>query len=237
MVSLYRSGYLDQIGDFRNGLTTLWHLQRQGRSLWRLVGSLVRLAVELGLHHDPFVQGKTFTTLECEQRVRLWAIVMVHDRGTSLLLGRPLAIPPEDSNTPSPDRESTDFSEHFAYSSPIADIQADIINSLYRPTKISADVIWKHATRIIKLIGEFQQSLPHTYKTYFSGTALWTDEERRQLVSEITEAQGLTLLKLGIARILLLRVVFSAKELSYERRSKALEDGKVRFTPKSLTMT
>jgi len=34
----------------------------------------------------------------------------------------------------------------------------------------------------------------------------------------------LTILKLGIARILLLRALFSSKELSFERRSKALDD-------------
>ncbi|KIJ52649.1 hypothetical protein M422DRAFT_26218 [Sphaerobolus stellatus SS14] len=203
-----------------------WYLytERQGRSLWRLVGSLVRLAVELGLHHDPYVQRKTFTAAECDLRVHLWAIVMVHDRGTSLLLGRPLAIAPSDSNTPHPKRTSPDYSEHFAYSSPIADIQADVICSLYGPNKQSPDTIWKNATRIIKSINDCVASLPAHYQRYFSGTGHWSDEERRQLVSEITEDQGLTLLKIGIARILLLRALFSSKELNFERRSKALDD-------------
>ena len=44
-------------------------------------------------------------------------------------------------------------------------------------------------------------------------------------MADITEDQGLTMLKIGIARILLLRALFSAKELSFERRSKALDDG------------
>ncbi|KAF8515390.1 fungal-specific transcription factor domain-containing protein [Hysterangium stoloniferum] len=204
-----------------------WYLytERQGRSLWRLVGSVVRLAVELGLHHDPFVQRKTFTPEERELRVRLWAIAMVHDRGTSLLLGRPLAIAPAYSNTPHPKQStSSDFSEHFAYSSPIADIQGDIVVSLYGPNKQTPDAIWKHATRIIKSINDFQLSLPPHYQRYFSGTGHWSDEERRQLVADITESQGLTMLKIGIARILLLRALFSAKELSFERRSKALDD-------------
>ncbi|KAF8573662.1 hypothetical protein K439DRAFT_1374718 [Ramaria rubella] len=203
-----------------------WYLytERPGRSLWRLVGGLVRLAVELGLHHDPFVQRKTFTPEECELRVRLWAIVMLHDRGTSLLLGRPLAISPADSNTPHPARATSNFSEHFAYSSPVADIQADIINSLYGPNKQTPDVIWRHSTRIIKSISDCLASLPPHYQRYFTGTAHWTDEERRQLVADITEDQGLTMLKIGIARILLLRALFSSKELNFERRSKALDD-------------
>lgn len=184
----------------------------------------MRLAVELGLHHDPFVQRKTFSPEECELRVRLWAIVMVHDRGTSLLLGRPLAISPADSNTPHP-KSTKEFSEHFAYSLPVADIQADVINSLYGPNRQSPDIIWKHATRIIKAISDCQASLPSHYQRYYSGTAHWTDKERRQLVADITEDQGLTMLKIGIARILLLRALFSSKELSFERRSKALDDG------------
>jgi hypothetical protein len=184
----------------------------------------VRLAVELGLHHDPFVQRKTFEADEGELRVRLWAIVMMHDRGTSLLLGRPLAIAPADSNTPHP-KSTSEFSEHFGCSSPVADIQADIINSLYGPIKLSPDTTWKHATRIIKAISDCQAALPPHYQRYYSGTAHWTDEERRQLVADITEDQGLTMLKIGIARILLLRALFSYKELNFERRSKALDDG------------
>lgn len=190
---------------------------------------MVRLAVELGLHHDPYVQRKTFTAEECDLRVRLWAIVMVHDRGTSLLLGRPLAIAPTDSNTQHPDRISSDYSEHFGASGPIADIQADIIVSLYGPNKRTPDVIWKHATRIIKLISEFQASLPPEYHRIFSNTERWSPEERRKLVQEINADQGLTMLKIGIARILLLRALFSSKELSFERRSKALDDGVFSF--------
>lgn len=177
------------------------------------------------------MQRKTFTPEECELRVRLWAIVMVHDRGTSILLGRPLAIAPSESNTPHPKRNSSDYSEHFALSGPIADIQADVIVSLYGPNKQSPDVIWRHATRIIKSISDYQVSLPPKYRFYFSGTAHWSDEDRRKLVSEISEDDGLTMLKLGIARILLLRALFSSKELSFERRSKALDDGKLRNTP------
>ncbi|KAL0954762.1 hypothetical protein HGRIS_003713 [Hohenbuehelia grisea] len=202
-----------------------WYLytERQGRTLWRLVGSLVRLSIELGLHHDPTQQKETFTEAQCDLRLRLWGIVMVHDRGTSILLGRPLAISPSDSNTISPQR-ANDMSEHFYLSHPIADIQADIINSLYTPKRQSGDLIIQNAIRIIKNILEFRRSLPDKYKHYFSGTADWTLERRSQLVQEITEDQGLTLLKLGIARILLLRALFSSKDLSYVHRHKALVD-------------
>jgi hypothetical protein len=201
-------------------------MQRQGRTLWRLVGSLVRISIELGLHHDPTSQGNTFTEEECQLRIRLWAIVMVHDRGTSILLGRPLAIAPSDSNTPRPSRSKTpDFSEHFVLSSPIAEIQADIINSLYMPTRQSGDAIMRHATRIIKSFKEFKRNLPEPYRLYFGGTDDWPLEKRVKVVQDISEDQGLTLLKIGIARILLLRALFNSKELSYLQRHKALVDG------------
>ncbi|KAG6336364.1 hypothetical protein ID866_2721 [Astraeus odoratus] len=207
-----------------------WYLytERQGRSLWRLVGSLVRLAIELGLHHDPMSQGNTFNDEEAQLRIRLWGIVMVHDRGTSILLGRPLAISPSDSNTPHPSRPGkghpNDFTEHFHLSHPIAEIQADIINSLYAPSNKSVDAVMRHATRIIKSMLEFRRQLPESYRYYFGGTEDWPVERRQQLVQDITEDQGLTLLKFGIARILLLRALFSLKELDYAHRSKALID-------------
>ncbi|KAK0213872.1 fungal-specific transcription factor domain-containing protein [Armillaria fumosa] len=224
-----------------------WYLytERQGRTLWRLVGSLVRLAIELGLHHDPTTQLNPanqmnpnsqqciFSEEESQLRIRLWGIVLVHDRGTSLLLGRPLAIAPSDANTPRPSRMSSaarltglgeDFSEHFDLSHPVAEIQADIINSLYSPSRQSGDTIMRNATRIIKSMVEFRRGLPDKYKYYFSGTDEWPMERKSKLVQEITEDEGLTLLKVGISRILLLRALFSLKELTYAQRRKALVD-------------
>lgn len=211
--------------------------QRQGRTLWRLVGSLVRLAIELGLHHDPTTvvtednpDTPTFTEEECQLRIRLWAIILVHDRGTSILLGRPLAIAPSDSNTPRPSRATgNEISEHFVLSGPISEIQADIINSLYAPTRQTADSIMRHATRIIKSMYEFRRQLPESYMWYFSGTDEWSSERKTKLVQDITADEGLTLLKIGITRILLLRALFSSKELPFHSRLSALIDGKHAF--------
>ncbi|KAH9057868.1 fungal-specific transcription factor domain-containing protein [Lactarius vividus] len=205
-----------------------WYLytERQGRTLWRLVGSMVRLGIELGLNHDPTTQT-IFDESECQLRIRLWGIVLVHDRGTSLLLGRPLAIAPYDTNTPHPVRPKStrpDLSEHFLLSHPIAEIQADIINSLYSPHGQSGDAIMRHATRIVKSMVEFRRHLPEKYKRYFGGTGDWSLEEKTKLVQGITEDEGLTLLKIGIARILLLRALFSNKDLDFPQRHKALLD-------------
>ncbi|CAL1715970.1 unnamed protein product [Somion occarium] len=218
-----------------------WYLytERQGRTLWRLVGSMVRLAIELGLHHDPTnppqlsmgdpaVQpppSPQYSEEECQLRIRLWGIVLLHDRGTSILLGRPLAIAPSDSNTPRPTRgKGTEVSEHFVLSAPIAEIQADIINSLYAPMTQSADSIMRLASRIIKSMVEFRRQLPDSYRWFFSGTDEWPRDRRTKLVQDITEDQGLTLLKIGITRILLLRALFSSSAVPYPHRYRALED-------------
>ena len=190
---------------------------------------MVRLGIELGLNHDPTTQN-IFDGSECQLRIRLWGTVLVHDRGTSILLGRPLAISPNDTNTPHPVRSKSsrpDVSEHFLLSHPIAQIQADIINSLYSPHGQSADSTVRHATRIVKSLVEFRRQLPDRYKRYFGGTVDWSLEEKMKLVQEITEDEGLTLLKIGIARILLLRALFSNKDLDFSQRHKALLDGKL----------
>lgn len=176
---------------------------------------------------------QTFTEEECQLRIRLWGIVMVHDRGTSLQLGRPLAVSPADSNTPHVIRntnagEPPEFSEHFLYSFPIADIQADIINSLYAPAQKISETTTKHAKRIIRKMVEFRKQLPETYQPYFDGTEDWTVERRSKLLEQLTDDQGLTLLKLGISRILLLRALFSSEGLEYSQRYKALVDGMCR---------
>ncbi|KAJ7158908.1 fungal-specific transcription factor domain-containing protein [Mycena filopes] len=212
-----------------------WYLytERQGRTLWRLVGSLVRLSVELGLHHDPTVQTnpttkhRIFTDDECVLRINLWGIILIHDRGTSILLGRPLGIAPSDSNTPRPSRSKggrSDFSEHFELSHAVAEIQADIINSLYSPTRQKGDTLMRNATRVIKSMSEFRRSLPDKYQYYFGGTDEWDLADKTKLVQDINEDVGLTLLKVGIARLLLLRALFSSTELHYEHRHKALID-------------
>jgi hypothetical protein len=107
----------------------------------------------------------------------------------------------------------------------VADIQADIINSLYTPGHQDGDTIMRNATRIIRRILEFRKGLPERYRYYFEGTNEWPLEKKSKLVQDITENEGLTLLKIGIARILLLRALFSSKELSYAQRHKALVDG------------
>ncbi|KIY51149.1 hypothetical protein FISHEDRAFT_71439 [Fistulina hepatica ATCC 64428] len=239
-----------------------WYLytERPGRSLWRLVGSLVRQAVELGLHYDPTIQtrnnAKTFTRAECHQRIRLWAIVLLHDRGTSVLLGRPLALSPRDTNTPHPYRRglvsSTDglghspmpsdivshlpenlpFSEHFEFSAPIADIQADIVTTLYSPQRNSSTMV-REGLRILRRMDEFQKSMGPKYEHYFGGTDDWSPRKKKKFLESMSEDVGLTVLKIAIARILALRTLFANEGLPEEDRRRFLNAGKWNVTPSS----
>ena len=188
---------------------------------------MVRLGIKLGLNHDPTTQA-IFDESECQLRIHLWGIVLVQDRGTSLLLGRPLAISPNDTNTQHPmwpKSRRPDVSEHFLLSHLIAEIQVDVITSLYSPHGQSTDSTIRHAMRIMKSMSEFRRQLPERYKWYFGKTQDWSLEERMKLVQDITEDEGLTLLKLGIARVLLFRALFNNKELEYSQRHNALMDG------------
>lgn len=118
-----------------------------------------------------------------------------------------------------------ELADDFLYSTPVVEIQADIINSLYTPTWQSTDTIMRHATRIIKSMVAFRNSLPESYRALFGGTDEWPLERRAKLVEDVTAEHGLTLLKLGISRLLLLRALFSSERVEYSQRHKALEDG------------
>ena len=203
---------------------SLTGIQRHQRTLWRLVGSMVRLAIELGLHHDPRRQGSTFSPEECELRINLWWIIMIHDRGTSVLLGRPLAIAQEDFDTPAP-TTSTTVSEHFVDSKVLTDVQADIINSLYRPAPQSTEEFMHHARRILLSMTSFAKGLPLGYAPYFDGTQDWSEERKSRLARELTMDIGLSYLKYGIARLLLLRAMFTNKDIVDWVKFKALDDG------------
>jgi hypothetical protein len=162
-------------------------------------------------------------------RIRLWNIVLLHDRGTSLLLGRPLAIAPSDSNTPGPTRTSShrqpDFSHYLESSNPIAHVQADIVTTLYTPYKLQGRELFQRTMEIIARLVEARKQLGDKYKHYFEGTAGWSTEERLALVESIQLDEGLTLLKLGITRLLLMRALFRLENgVPDEIRSYALRD-------------
>ncbi|KZP00658.1 hypothetical protein CALVIDRAFT_283840 [Calocera viscosa TUFC12733] len=198
-----------------------WYLytERHGRTLWRLVGNLVRLAIELGLHHDPVDSGDTFDPDEIDDRRRLWWIVLVQDRGTSVLLGRPIGIGENDFNTKKPESEL-----NFDIGLEITHIQAQICDTLYRPGKISGEELFKFANEINTKLVKMRDTLPPEYHFYTRDTENWGDQQKMVLLANLSQEQGLTLLKYMIARIMLLRAIFTAEDISEHQRMRALRD-------------
>ncbi|KAK6984575.1 Zn(2)-C6 fungal-type domain-containing protein [Favolaschia claudopus] len=200
----------DTISSLQALILLHWYLQAE-----RLVGSLVRLSIELGLHQDPANQinpttkRRLFGEEECILRTNLWVIVLIHDRATSLVLGRPLNIVVSDFSTPRPSQSNShsDFSKHFELSHVIAEIEADIINSLHSPTHqpseaLISEALMRNAKRIFQKLSKLRGSLRSMDDT---------DE-------------GLRLLKIEVAQLHLLRALFCSPKLNYWCRHKALVD-------------
>lgn len=197
---------------------------------------MVRLGIELGLHHDPREQGETFTPEECQLRMRLWLICLIHDRDTSIIFGRPLAIQRADFNTPPPTRfipnpASGDsvalFSEHFEVGSELLHIQGDIVNSLYRPGKLTGEQVVLRAIEIERSLEQWRHKLSGPYQKLFGGSMRLDRQQKVELVlANVTPDRGITMLKYGILRMFLLRSVFNNKLVSAHVRHKALHDGK-----------
>ncbi|RDB14508.1 hypothetical protein Hypma_016613 [Hypsizygus marmoreus] len=197
-------------------------LESPERNLWRFVGNITHLALELNLHRDPSTLPKfsdqAFSPEECRLRIRLWSIVLVLDRGTSLLLGRPCTISSGFDTPPPSTIVSKTFtpSPHFLASHVAADIHAHVI-SMYAFDLKDWKTIAEWSALVLQEIDDFHQSLPRTYSDYFSSVF-------QDFSATITEAEILTLLKISFSRMLLARVVFLSEWIPYEIRQSALED-------------
>jgi hypothetical protein len=167
---------------------------------------MVRLGVELGLHHPRTLESDDD---ESQTKARLWDIVMMHDRGISLLLGRPLALHPNDSTSPAPALQHLGVSEHYKLSRAIVDVQGDIVACLYTPNRPVGKDLLRHVARILQHLKACRHELGDKYAKYFEGTKDWPEAQRIQLVDSIGVNEGLTLLKLFITRLLFLRVLLN----------------------------
>ena len=207
-----------------------WYLyiERHGRTLYRLTGTMVRLGVELGLHHNPWKQPSVFTPDECRLRERLWCTILIHDRGTAVLLGRPIAIAPADTTSPEPRRErnrTLEFSDHFFHSHRIMTFQADILCELYRPDNKSPDAFIRQCLRILGNFQAMRKDALVGYNPFFEGPEGDSLEEKTRVVETISMDAGLTLLKFWIAKLLALRVLFLNEQVGWPARDLFLRDG------------
>jgi hypothetical protein len=112
---------------------------------------------------------------------------------------------------------SSDLSEHFHSANAIANIQADVLQFLYT-TKRSKDSMIRHATRISLTMHNHIASMDQIYAQYLSGHGN---------VDDITPDQGLTLLKIYITRLLLLRAFLDFPQMSDVELLKVLHAGMI----------
>ncbi|RDB30817.1 Positive regulator of purine utilization [Hypsizygus marmoreus] len=195
-------------------------LESPERNLWRLVGNITRLAIELNLHRNPQTLKKSnslsFTAAESTIRIQLWSIILVLDRGTSLVLGRPFGISSDFNTPPPPVTPLSGHSSHFYSSHFISDIQAGII-SIYAMNPQDSAALTRQSVLLLKAIDDFRHGMSNEYRLYFSG----------EIPSRMTEGEILTVLKLSFSRILLSRILFFSDYLPQKIQRSALEDGMI----------
>lgn len=73
-------------------LTTQQNQKDRAEDTWVLLGSLVRIALCMGLHRDPKNFGTTITPSEGEIRKRLWTIISCMDILESIKIGLPAMV-------------------------------------------------------------------------------------------------------------------------------------------------
>lgn len=146
-------------------------------------------------------------------RSQLWYICLVHDRGTSIMFGRPLAIQDSDYKTPFPTRcfpspggtePLSFFSEDFELSKGLIDIQGEIVCTMLRPGKLTGEELILHAVGVERSLEEWRQSMPPYYKRWFGASSLYRTttmpDGGDELLADVTVDGGLVMLKYAILR-------------------------------------
>lgn len=140
------------------------------------------------------------------------------------------STPPPTRFLPSPDGKDPIalFSEHFELGSELLHIQSDIVNSLYRPGKLTGEQVVLRSIEIERSLEQWRRKLPAPYQKLFGGSMRLDRQQKVELVlANVTADRGITILKYGILRMFLLRAVFNNKLVSAHVRHKALHDGEL----------
>lgn len=156
-------------------------------------------------------------------RSQLWYICLVHDRGTSIMFGRPLAIQDTDYKTPFPTRcfpspggtePLSFFSEDFELSKGLIDIQGEIVCTMLRPGKLTGEELILHAVGVERSLEEWRQSMPPYYKRWFGASSMYRTQSMPdggdELLADVTVDGGLVMLKYAILRYVICSVLFCA---------------------------
>jgi hypothetical protein len=185
--------------------------------------------MDLGLHLDTFLEDVDDLTPserdERDLRICLWSTVILLDRSTSLLFGRPLVIATGnvDIRQISMRRETALCSPNFLPSILIAGIQADIVEAFYSwDTGVqSAEQILTNTSRILQSIGTVTEQLP-TIRRCLNPVSSAVDQE---LLQQVPCSEAILFLQSEICRVLLLRLIVVSEKAPRVYQERALENG------------
>lgn len=204
------------------------------------MGNITRIAVELGLHHNPIENTggndnvMYYTPAQSQLRLRLWYIVLQYDTTTSLVFGRPLTIQPADYNTPLPTRLLTNdkgeeyevFSEAFEHSLGLIDVSSALVNSAFRPGKLNGDEIVTRAIEVERIMDVWRRNLPDSYQNLLARTLSGLSrQDKIAMMSNVKLDVAIVVLHFNLMRMYNLRTVFYSSILERPMRQKALADG------------
>ncbi|KAL2361637.1 hypothetical protein RJZ56_005475 [Blastomyces dermatitidis] len=132
-----------------------------------LIGLAVALSNALGLHRDP--SGWNISTSEKKLRIRMWRMIVVHDRWCSLAYGTPMQIHRAQHDVPIPNAEdlcppgaspsSIAATSVFISLITLTDVLGRYLEYIYHVAKSSPDPFEISATNPKLLLGKWEQTL------------------------------------------------------------------------------
>ncbi|OJD28515.1 hypothetical protein ACJ73_00079 [Blastomyces percursus] len=132
-----------------------------------LIGLAVALSNALGLHRDP--SDWNIPTSEKQLRIRMWRMIVVHDRWCSLAYGTPMQIHRAQHDVPVPNEEDLcppgASPSHIAATSvfisliTLTDVLGRYLEYIYHVAKSSPDPFEISATDPELLLGEWEETL------------------------------------------------------------------------------
>lgn len=150
-----------------------------------MVGTAVALANALGLHRDP--SGWGISSLERSLRIRLWWLVLIHDRWCSLAYGTPLQVHRAQYDVPFPTADDLCAVETSPYGrstasvfiamTTLTDVLARYLEHIYAVSS-SFPVVEQSALDLERMLNEWEEALS-AYRSPFrkpDGSYDWETE-------------------------------------------------------------
>lgn len=203
------------------------YAERRGRSLWRMVGTILKLGIEVQLNHHPELppfRADSFKPDVQSLRLRLWQILLTHDRGTAIIHGRPVSISEEYCAAPRVNnvtyKGDGSCSRHFLDSQEVTEIQERILRELYAPEKENSNMY--SLGEVVKKTLALTRSLHQVcVRLWGAGAEM---PEMRSKTATVQLDEGLTYLKVTISRMFIMRALLSLVRTDVDMYKKVVAD-------------